>query len=218
MAKHNAFKKRLGWIELITGPMFAGKTADLIRRISRLDYADVKYAIFKPKLDTRQKQMISSRNGLELPSIEITKPEEILDYLMRDEVRAQDIKVIGIDEAQFFDNTLVEVCNILAENKYVVIVSGLDKDFRGETFGCMNDLLIAADYVTKLTAVCHNCGSEAAYSLRIVDDKPARYDESLILIGCKESYMAVCRHHHRVPGRPYRSELSKKFIEFARSK
>ncbi|MCV3728715.1 thymidine kinase [Ureaplasma miroungigenitalium] len=217
MAKKNAFNKRLGWIELIMGPMFAGKTAELIRRMARLEYADVQYVIFKPKLDTRQNLMVASRNGTKLPSIEINQPEEILDYLMRQENKEKNISVIGIDEAQFFNSNLVEVCNILAENKYVVIVSGLDKDFKGETFGCMNDLAIAADYVTKLTAICHVCGSEAAYSLRVIDDKPARYDDDLILIGCKESYIAVCRHHHKVPGRPYRSELSKKFIEFAKA-
>lgn len=217
MAKTNAFLKKLGWIEVITGPMFAGKTAELIRRLERLKYAEVPYLVFKPKIDTRSAQTICSRNGTSLPSIELEEPTQILDYLMTEELQ-EFPKAIGIDEAQFFSDGLVEVCNLLAENGYVVIVSGLDLDFKGQAFGPIPKLLVHAESITKLTAICSECGSEATRSLRKIDGKVARYDDDLIKIGCNECYSSVCRHHHKVPNRPYINQNSNEFIKFCKSR
>lgn len=217
MAKKHAFVKRVGWIELITGPMFAGKSAELIRRLKRFDYADVKYLVFKPKVDTRTCQEVISRNGSRLSSIEISNSAQILDYLMSNNHYEQ-IRAIGIDEAQFFDDGIIEVCNILAENSYVVIVSGLDKNFKGEPFGAIGKLMVQAETVTKLSAVCVDCGADASFSMRTVNNKPASYKDDEILIGCAEQYIAVCRHHHKVPNRPYTNNNSKTFIDFCKDK
>ncbi|AJQ45634.1 thymidine kinase [Ureaplasma diversum] len=217
MAKKCAFNKQVGWIELITGPMFAGKSAELIRRLKRFEYADVKYLVFKPKVDTRSCQEIISRNGSRLSSIEVSESAQILEYLMDNDCCEQ-VRAIGIDEAQFFDDGIIEVCNILAENNYVVIVSGLDKNFKGEPFGAIGKLSVHAENVTKLSAVCVDCGADASFSMRTVNKKPASYNDEEILIGCAEQYVAVCRHHHKVPNRPYTNNNSKVFIDFCKDK
>lgn len=217
MAKVHAFSKKVGWIELITGPMFAGKTAELIRRLHRLEYADVKYLVFKPRIDTRSTQNIKSRTGTSLPSIEVENAPEILSYIMSDNFD-NEIKVIGIDEVQFFDDRICEVANILAENGFVVIISGLDKNFKDEPFGPIAKLFAYADKITKLTAICNECGAEATHSLRKIDGKYANYDDEIVKIGCQEFYSAVCRHHHKVPNRPYLNANSEEFIRFFKNK
>ncbi|WP_031488878.1 thymidine kinase [Ureaplasma canigenitalium] len=213
MAKKHAFFPELGSIHLIVGPMFAGKTTEMIRRLERFDYADVGYYVFKPKIDTRTCDQILSRNGKSMKSIEITEPFEILDYIMNHDPK-QIVRVIAVDEAQFFNDNLIEVANLLAENNYVVLISGLDKDFRGESFGPMSGLMTYADQITKLSAVCTECGADATYSLRKVNNKNADYNDQLVMIGCQEKYLAVCRHHHKVPNRPYRVKNSREFIKF----
>lgn len=215
MAKKHAFSKKMGWIELITGPMFAGKTAELIRRLRRLSYADVKYVVFKPKIDTRSLHKIESRTGDWIESIEIEHSKEILEFLMSQNFD-DSIKVIGIDEAQFFDDDLVEVCNVLSENGFNVIVSGLDLDFKAQPFGPIPKLLVHADTITKLTAVCVECGSDATRSLRKVNGAYANYQDDQINVECQEQYFAVCRHHHKVPNRPYSNENTKNFIAFCK--
>nr|2B8T_A Chain A, Thymidine kinase [Ureaplasma parvum]2B8T_B Chain B, Thymidine kinase [Ureaplasma parvum]2B8T_C Chain C, Thymidine kinase [Ureaplasma parvum]2B8T_D Chain D, Thymidine kinase [Ureaplasma parvum] len=217
MAKVNAFSKKIGWIEFITGPMFAGKTAELIRRLHRLEYADVKYLVFKPKIDTRSIRNIQSRTGTSLPSVEVESAPEILNYIMSNSFN-DETKVIGIDEVQFFDDRICEVANILAENGFVVIISGLDKNFKGEPFGPIAKLFTYADKITKLTAICNECGAEATHSLRKIDGKHADYNDDIVKIGCQEFYSAVCRHHHKVPNRPYLNSNSEEFIKFFKNK
>lgn len=209
MAKTNAFTKKPGSVEVICGPMFAGKTDELIRRLRKLEYADVEYVIFKPESDTRQKN-IQSRNNLSKDAISITSAFDILDFLIN---QKKTYDVIAIDECQFFNNDLVSVCDLLAKHGYTVIVAGLDRDFRGEPFGAIPNLLTNADYVTKLTAICDQCGAEATLTQRLINNEPASYYSSTILIGDYESYCARCRHCHRVLDKPL-SNLESKFLKF----
>ncbi len=199
MAKFRALTSPKGWIEVICGPMFAGKSDELIRSLHKLQYADVEYVVFKPVTDSRTNKLIKSRNGLTREAIEINKAEEILGYLINHNI---DYNVIAIDEAQFLDDALVDVCDLLANKGYVVIVAGLDRDFRGEPFGPIPKLLTKADIINKLTAICTNCGAPASLTQRLIDGKPANYNDPLILVGNTESYCARCRHCHQVPGKP----------------
>jgi thymidine kinase len=168
-----------GWIEVITGPMFAGKTEELIRRIRRLQYAN---------------QNIIVRTK----SICISKSSDIMEYV------TDETNVVAIDEIQFLDEDAVDICEYLADHGVRVIVSGLDRDFRGEPFSFMPRLLSLAEYVTKLSAICVKCHTPATRTQRIIDGKPARYDDPIILVGAKDSYEARCRECHDVPGKPKR--------------
>lgn len=196
MAKKNALTHQQGWIEVICGPMFAGKSEELLRRINRMSFADIKCAIFKPKLDTRTHN-IKSRDGRNMDAITIKSSYELYDYV--DKLRPD---VIAIDEVQFFENDIVEVLQTLADSGINVLVAGLDRDFRGEPFGSISLLLTVAEKITKLTAICTECGADATRTQRLINGKPAPYESSQILIGNEESYTARCRHHHRVPHRP----------------
>tara|TARA_Y100001970_G_scaffold293654_1_gene441982 strand:+ start:973 stop:1527 length:555 start_codon:yes stop_codon:yes gene_type:complete len=174
--------KNAGWIELICGSMFSGKTEELIRRIIRAQIAKQKTAIFKPKLDNRYStEEIVSHNNRKINSTIIKTSSEILDLI-------DDATVIGIDEAQFFDNDIVEICKELSYNNKRIIIAGLEKDYQGKTFGPMAQLMIEAEYVTKVLAICVICGNPANFSYRISSES------SQILVGETDKYEARCRN------------------------
>lgn len=186
-----------GWIEVISGSMYAGKTEELLRRIRRIEFAKKPYLLFKPHIDTRYDSSdIISHNNTKAQSIIIKEAKEIYDYVKDDLPYA-----IGIDEVQFFDEEIINVCEDLANKGVRVIVAGLDMDFRGEPFSLMPQLLCRAEYVTKLNAICQVCGAPATRTQRIINGKPAHYNDPIILIGAKEQYEARCRHCHDVPGK-----------------
>ncbi|MGD9909964.1 MAG: thymidine kinase [Candidatus Izemoplasmatales bacterium] len=190
-------KQRDGWIEVITGPMFAGKTEELIRRVKRLEYAKQNIIVFKPMIDNRYAENeVVSHNNNRTRSINISKASEIMDYV--DDYT----EVVAIDEIQFLDEDAVEICEYLASHGIRVIVSGLDRDFRGEPFSFMPKLLALAEEVTKLSAICVKCHTPATRTQRIINGRPANYHDPIILVGAKDSYEARCRHCHEVPDRP----------------
>jgi thymidine kinase len=187
-----------GWIELICGSMFSGKTEELLRRIRRAEIARRKIQIFKPLIDDRYGlKRVASHSGIAREdAVVIRSAVEILQQVK------DDTEVIAIDEIQFFDWTVADVCSTLAHQGRRVIGAGLDQDFRGEPFGPMPLLLALAERVDKLHAICVNCGAEASRTQRLIDGRPARYDDPVILVGGSESYEARCRQCHEVPGRP----------------
>jgi thymidine kinase len=170
-----------GSIEVVCGSMFSGKTEELIRRLNRARIAKLKVEIFSPKADTRYVQnALVSHNDNSISSTPVENASSIL-------LLASDVNVVGIDEAQFFDDELPDVCNVLANRGVRVIVAGLDMDFKGQPFGPMPSIMAIADSVTKLQAVCVQCGNPAMYSYRLVSS------DSKILLGEKESYEPRCR-------------------------
>ena len=182
-----------GWIEIICGPMFAGKTEELIRRITRMDYAKKKYIVFKPSIDNRYSfSEIASHSDKRCEAININKPIEIYDHL------TDDVQAVVIDEVQFFDESMIDIVSNLASRGLRVICGGLDTDFKGEPFGIMPTLLAIAEKVTKLTAICVVCGEEATKTQRIIDGHEAYADDPIVLVGAKESYEARCRKCHKV--------------------
>ena len=190
---------RDGWIEVITGSMFAGKTEELIRRIKRIEYAKKEIIVFKPTIDNRYSDgEVVSHNNKRTKSINAKTSLEIKEYLKDKHPYA-----IAIDEVQFFDKGIIEVCEHCADSGIRVIVAGLDKDFRGEPFGVMPYLLSRAEYVTKLQAICQKCGQPATRTQRLINGVPADYNDPIILVGAQESYEARCRHCHEVPNKKY---------------
>lgn len=188
---------REGWLEVICGCMFSGKTEELIRRINVLSYARKNIVVFKPKVDNRYSDTeIVSHSGARVPCRIVEKAQDILNLV------DDDVEVVAIDEIQFFDKDIVDVCEYLADKGIRVIVAGLDKDFRGESFGVMPELLTRAEFVTKLTAVCAKCGAPATRTQRLVDGKPASFEDPVVLIGAVEHYEPRCRHCHEVRNRP----------------
>ncbi|MCR5308159.1 MAG: thymidine kinase [bacterium] len=184
---------KTGYIEVICGPMFAGKTEELIRRIVRMEYAKKKFLAFKPAIDDRySKTEIASHNSRKIEAININKASDIYKFL------DDSIQAVVIDEVQFFDEEMIKVCNDLASKGLRVICGGLDLDFRGEPFGIMPKLLAYAEKITKLTAICLCCGEEATRTQRIIDGHEAYYDDPVVLVGAKESYEARCRKCHKV--------------------
>ncbi|WP_342257651.1 thymidine kinase [Spiroplasma endosymbiont of Nomada ruficornis] len=182
-----------GWIEVITGCMFAGKTEEFMRRINRLQYAKRKVLVFKPKVDIRyDAQKVVSHKGVSITAIVIDDPMQILKHVDKE------IEAVAIDEVQFFKPSIIEVIKTLANQNKQVIVAGLDQDFRGEPFPVTKELLALAEFVTKLDAVCVKCGKAATRTQRIINGREARYDDEIILIGAQEQYEARCRSHHRV--------------------
>src|SRR4030066_822251 len=183
-----------GWIEVICGSMFSGKSEELIRRVHRVQIAKKKIQIFKPTIDNRYAvQYIYSHNGTKVEALNISKSKEISERV------EPDTEVIAIDEAQFYDDDIVLVCQKLADQGKRVIIAGLDQDFRGEPFGPIPKLLAVAEYVDKLQAICMVCGDTASRTQRLVDGQPAKYSDPTILIGAQESYEARCRKCHTVP-------------------
>lgn len=199
---------REGWIEVICGCMFAGKTEVLIRRINVLSYARKNILVFKPKIDDRYSTTeIASHAGSKVPCIVISEAKEILNHVN------YDTDVVAIDEVQFFDEDVVDICEYLADSGLRVMVAGLDKDFRGEPFGVLPDLLTRAEFVTKLTAVCAKCGAPATRTQRIINGKPASFNDPIVLVGAKEAYEPRCRHCHEIVEKPIKFENQKK-IQF----
>jgi thymidine kinase len=187
-----------GWIEVIAGSMFAGKTEELLRRVRRIHFAKKRVLVFKPVIDDRygKSEVVSHDNG-RIESIDITDSREIYEHCGEPLPYA-----IAIDEVQFLGPEVVHVCEDLADKGVRVIVAGLDKSFRGEPFGIMPELLARAEFVTKLDAICQVCGAPATRTQRLINGEPAHYDDPIIKIGAKEQYEARCRHCHVVPGKP----------------
>lgn len=179
--------KETGWIEVIAGCMFSGKTEELIRRLRRAQIAKQRVKIFKPKIDNRYSESkIVSHSEQSLPSEVVTSAQEILEL-------SQDAQVIGIDEAQFYESDLVEVCNKLADRGKRVLVAGLDQDYRGIPFEPMPQLLAVAEYITKTLAICVNCGNPADRTQRKIKS------QDRVLVGASDSYEARCRKCHYIP-------------------
>lgn len=177
----NHINRKSGWIEVICGSMFSGKTEELIRRLRRAQIANQQVEIFKPTIDTRYADdEIVSHNRTAIRSTAVDTAQQVL-------LLASAVEVVGIDEAQFFDAGIVEVCRILANRGVRVIVAGLDMDYLGNPFGAMPNLLAQAEFITKVHAICQQCGSLANYSHRIA------VHESQVLLGEKDVYQPLCR-------------------------
>ncbi len=183
-----------GWVEVVCGSMFSGKTEELIRRAKRAVIAKQKVQVFKPSVDTRYvHEKVTSHSGADFQAVPVAEAAAILEHL------DEDTEVVAIDEAQFFDWSISEVCNELANRGLRVIVAGLDMDFRGEPFGPVPILMAQAERVDKLQAICQQCGAPASRTQRLIDGRPAAYDDPVILVGAEEVYEARCRVCHRVP-------------------
>ena len=191
------YGSRPGWIEVVSGVMFSGKSEELIRRVRRAIIARRRVQVFKSHLDARYAGLysVSSHDGSELDATPVDTSSEIY-RLVR-----PDVHLVAIDEAQFLDHGIVEVVTTLADRGVRVVLAGTDTDFRGEPFGPMGDLMAVAETVDKLQAICVVCGDLACRNQRLVDGKPARYDSPTIMVGGRESYEARCRHCHQVPRR-----------------
>ena len=172
--------KQFGWIEVICGSMFSGKTEELIRRLKRAKIANQKIQIFKPSIDSRSDEYIESHDKKKIKSITVKTAYDIFEI-------GKDFDVIGIDEIQFFDNDIISVCNSLANNGVRVIAAGLDMDYLGNPFGPMPNLMAIAEYVTKVHAICSETGNIANYSYR------KKKEDSIILIGEEGEYKALSR-------------------------
>jgi thymidine kinase len=189
--------KQSGWLEVICGSMFSGKSEELIRRIRRATFAKQEVKVFKPTIDNRySEEAVVSHNGNSVIAIPVSSPKEIFNHI------SEKTDVIAIDEVQFFSNDIIEVVQTLADRGYRVIVAGLDQDFRGEPFEPVPTLMAIAESVTKLQAVCTVCGSPASRTQRLINGVPASYYDPVILVGASESYEPRCRHHHEVPDKP----------------
>ncbi|HVX38661.1 MAG TPA: thymidine kinase [Gemmatimonadaceae bacterium] len=188
---------KAGWIEVICGVMFSGKSEELIRRVRRAIIAKKKVQVFKSHLDERYSGIyhVSSHDGRTVEAVPVDTPAQISQLVQ------PDTQVVAIDEAQFLDHTIVELATSLANRGMRVIVAGTDSDFRGEPFGAMPQLLAVAEVVDKLHAICVICGNPASRNQRLIGGKPARYDSPTIMVGSTESYEARCRACHSVPRR-----------------
>jgi len=183
-----------GSVEVICGSMFSGKTDELIRRLIRATIAKQKVQVFKPAIDVRYAvEKVTSHAGADYDAIPVGKAAEIRAKLQ------PDTTVVGIDEAQFMDAEVVAIARELADRGIRVLVAGLDQDFRGEPFGPMPALMSLAERVDKIHAICMVCGDEASRTQRLVNGKPARYDDPVVIVGASEMYEARCRRHHEVP-------------------
>jgi len=183
-----------GWIEVVCGSMFSGKTEELIRRVKRAVIAKQPVQVFKPSIDTRYSaEQVSSHSGTYYNAIPVSGVSEMRQLL---EPQAE---LVAIDEVQFFDAEVILFCRELALDGRRVIVAGLDLDFRGEPFGPMPQLMAEAEQVDKLQAICLVCGAPASRTQRLINGAPASYDDPIILVGATENYEARCRKHHVVP-------------------
>jgi thymidine kinase len=186
-----------GSIEVICGSMFCGKTEELIRRLRRAEIARQRVQVFKPSIDQRYDSVkVSSHAGMVFNAIPIDKAEDILTLLEKETT------VIGVDEAQFLDDKIIDVALSLADLGLRVIIAGLDMDFRGEPFGSIPILMAKAEQVDKLHAICMVCGEPGTRTQRLLNNQPARYDEPVVVVGASEMYEARCRQHHTVPKKP----------------
>lgn len=181
-----------GWIEVICGSMFSGKTEELIQRLKRAQIAKQKVQVFKPKIDNRYSDHhVTSHSSLKLEACNVEHPEEILGQL------EDNTRIIGVDEAQFFPHAIVEVTQRLANRGLRVIIAGLDMDYRGVPFGSMPTLMAVAEYVTKMSAICVSCGNPASRTQRKI--MASLESESLVLVGADELYEARCRRCFEYP-------------------
>jgi len=184
---------KTGWVEVICGVMFSGKTEELIRRIKRAIIAKQKVKVFKPEIDNRYNPLlVNSHSGFTTEAVSIKFSKDILRYLDKE------IDVVAIDEVQFFDQDIVSVIEDIAAKGIRVIVTGLDMDFRGEPFGLMPNVLCLAEYVDKLQAICVKCAAPATRTQRLINGQPASYDDPVILVGASDSYEPRCRKCHEV--------------------
>jgi thymidine kinase len=182
-----------GWIEVVCGSMFSGKTEELIRRVRRAQIARQKVQVFKPAIDTRYAEReVISHDGMQTGAVPVVDTAELRALI------EPDTTVVALDEVQFFDNDVVALCEGLADRGTRVIVAGLDMDFRGEPFGPMPALMARAERVDKLQAICVVCGGVASRTQRIINGQPASYDDPVILVGADEAYEARCRDCHEV--------------------
>jgi thymidine kinase len=187
-------KHHVGSIEVITGSMFSGKTDELIRRLRLATIAKQKVQVFKPAIDTRYaEQKVTSHAGSAYAAIPIHLSAHSLELL------ENETTVVAYDEAQFFDNEIIRVAQLLADRALRVIIAGLDTDFRGEPFGPMPILMAQAERVDKLQAICMVCGEPATRTQRLVNGIPAHYNDPVVIVGASELYEARCRLHHQVP-------------------
>jgi len=191
-----------GSVTVICGSMFSGKTEELIRLVRRAMHARKRTQVFKSALDTRcETTVIRTHDGTSFTAMAVKDSRQVEANLL------PDTQLVAIEEIQFLDDGIVELCQTLADRGVEVIAAGLDQDFRGQPFGFMPQLLALADNVMKLHAICKVCGEEASRTQRLVDGRPARWDEPTILIGADETYEARCRHCHivRLPPKQFRS-------------
>jgi thymidine kinase len=187
-------KHSTGSIEVITGSMFCGKTDELIRRLRRATIARQKVQVFKPVIDNRYAlEKVTSHAGSEYAAQPVSNARAILEHL------GPTTTVVGVDEAQFFDEAIIPIAQQLADSGVRVIIAGLDTDFRGEPFGPIPVLMAEAEVVDKLHAICMVCGLAACRTQRLVDGKPACYHDPVVIVGASELYEARCRAHHEVP-------------------
>jgi len=186
-------KPSSGWIEVVCGSMFSGKTEELIRRVRRAQIARQKVQVFKHSLDIRYARCeVASHNGLQLEAVPVENTAQVASLI------DPNTTVVAIDEGQFFDEDLVDLCTSMAKRGVRVIVAGLDMDFRGEPFGPMPQLMARAERVDKLQAICVVCGGPASHTQRLINGQPAAYDDPVILVGAEEVYEARCRGCHQV--------------------
>jgi thymidine kinase len=184
---------RGGWLEVICGPMFSGKSEEMIRRLRRAEIAGQRVVIFKPRIDDRyDAEDVVSHAGIRMRGVPVGSVRELVS-------RAAGHDVVGIDEVQFFESTVVDAALALADGGARVVAAGLDRDFRRLPFGPMPELLAHAEFVDKLQAVCHRCGGPATTTQRLVDGQPAPYAGDTIVVGAAEQYEARCRDCHQ-PG------------------
>ena len=193
----DGFQASGGWIEVVAGVMFSGKSEELLRRVRRATIARKRVQVFKSLLDDRYGGLyrVSSHDGRSAEAIPVDSSQQIA---LRIDPGAQ---VVAIDEAQFLDAGVVALATSLAERGRRVLLAGTDTDFRGEPFGSMPQLMAVAEVVTKLHAICVLCGSPASRNQRLIDGRPAPYDSPTIMVGGTESYEARCRACHQVPRR-----------------
>lgn len=184
-----------GSIEVICGPMYCGKTEELIRRLFRAKLAKQQVQVFKPVIDDRYGGIfkISSHSGSEFEAIPVKSSQEV-----EAQIKAE-TTVVGFDEVQFFDEGILALANKLANRGIRVLIAGLDLTFTGEPFGIMPQLMAVAEQVDKLSAICMVCGDLASRSQRLVNGRPAHYNDPIIIVGASELYEARCREHHIVP-------------------
>jgi thymidine kinase len=186
-------KPSSGWIEIVCGSMFCGKTEELIRRVRRAQIARQKVQVFKHSLDARYAEReVASHNGMQLEATPVESTSQLQAMI------EPDTTVVAVDEGQFFDDGLEPLCERLAHGGVRVIVAGLDMDFRGEPFGPMPQLMARAERVDKLQAICVVCGGPASHTQRLIDGRPAAYDDPVIMVGANEVYQARCRGCHEV--------------------
>ncbi|MGZ8783661.1 MAG: thymidine kinase [Gaiellaceae bacterium] len=179
-----------GWLEVVCGPMFSGKSEEMIRRLRRAEIAGQRVILFKPRIDDRDAVAdVVSHAGVRMSAVPVDGCAELL-------TRARGAEVVGIDEVQFFEPTVVDAALALADRGARVIAAGLDQDFRRQPFGPMPELLTRAEFVDKLQAVCHRCGGPATTTQRLVDGRPAPYAGETVVVGAAEQYEARCRDCH----------------------